>query len=66
MPMLVSTPAAARDTTGVGAIDGVVVKTAGQPAEGLRVFTGLLRGMVQRACADDAGHPRTATGARPS
>jgi len=34
---LVGTPAAAQDTTGVGAISGVVVNTAGQPAQGVRV-----------------------------
>ena len=32
-----SPPAAAQDTTGVGAIGGVVVDAAGQPAEGVRV-----------------------------
>ena len=30
-------PASAQDTTGVGAITGVVVNAAGQPAEGVRV-----------------------------
>ena len=34
---LLCTPAAAQDTTGVGAITGVVVNAAGQPAEGVRV-----------------------------
>ena len=34
---LVATAAAAQDTTGVGAIRGVVVDAAGQPAEGVRV-----------------------------
>ena len=34
---LVATSAAAQDTTGVGAISGVVVNAAGQPAEGVRV-----------------------------
>ena len=34
---LVATSAAAQDTTGVGAISGVVVDAAGQPAEGVRV-----------------------------
>jgi hypothetical protein len=34
---LVCTPAAAQDTTGVGAITGVLVNAAGQPAEGVRV-----------------------------
>ena len=34
---LVATAAAAQDTTGVGAITGVVVDAAGQPAEGVRV-----------------------------
>jgi TonB dependent receptor/Carboxypeptidase regulatory-like domain/TonB-dependent Receptor Plug Domain len=34
---LVCTPAAAQDTTGVGAIRGVVTDGAGQPAEGVRV-----------------------------
>ena len=34
---LLCTPAAAQDTTGVGAIKGVVVNAAGQPAEGVRV-----------------------------
>jgi hypothetical protein len=33
----VCTPAAAQDTTGVGAIKGVVVNAGGQPAEGVRV-----------------------------
>ena len=35
--ILACTPAAAQDTTGVGAIRGVVVNAAGQPAEGVRV-----------------------------
>jgi len=34
---LVATSAAAQDTTGVGAISGVVVNATGQPAEGVRV-----------------------------
>ncbi len=34
---LAGAPAAAQDTTGVGAIAGVVVDAAGQPAEGVRV-----------------------------
>ena len=34
---LVSTSALAQDTTGVGAISGVVVNAAGQPAAGVRV-----------------------------
>ena len=34
---LVATSASAQDTTGVGAISGVVVNAAGQPAEGVRV-----------------------------
>jgi hypothetical protein len=34
---LVATSASAQDTTGVGAIGGVVVNAAGQPAEGVRV-----------------------------
>jgi hypothetical protein len=34
---LVATSAAAQDTTGVGAISGVVVNAAGQPVEGVRV-----------------------------
>ena len=37
MLSLVATSAAAQDTTGVGAIRGVVVDAAGQPAEGVRV-----------------------------
>ena len=37
MLTLAGTPAAAQDTTGVGAISGVVVTAAGQPAEGVRV-----------------------------
>ena len=37
MLALAGTPAAAQDTTGVGAISGVVVNAAGQPAEGVRV-----------------------------
>jgi hypothetical protein len=37
MLTLVGTLAAAQDTTGVGAIKGVVVNAAGQPAEGVRV-----------------------------
>ena len=37
MLTLVGTLAAAQDTTGVGAIQGVVVDAAGQPAEGVRV-----------------------------
>jgi carboxypeptidase family protein len=37
MLTLVSTSAAAQDTTGVGAIRGVVVNAAGQPIEGARV-----------------------------
>jgi hypothetical protein len=37
MLTLVATPAASQDTTGVGAIKGVVVNAAGQPAEGVRV-----------------------------
>jgi hypothetical protein len=34
---LVGTPAAAQDTTGAGAIRGVVVNASGRPAEGVRV-----------------------------
>ena len=34
---LVATAAVAQDTTGVGAISGVVVNAAGQPTEGVRV-----------------------------
>ena len=34
---LLGPPAAAQDTTGVGAISGVVVTAAGRPAEGVRV-----------------------------
>ena len=37
MLTLVSTAAAAQDTTGAGAISGVVLNAAGQPAEGVRV-----------------------------
>jgi Carboxypeptidase regulatory-like domain len=37
MLTLVVTPASAQDTTGVGAISGVVVNAAGQPADGVRV-----------------------------
>jgi hypothetical protein len=37
MLTLVGTPSAAQDTTGVGAITGVVVNAAGQPADGVRV-----------------------------
>ena len=37
MLILLCTSAAAQDTTGVGAIGGVVVNAAGQPAEGVRV-----------------------------
>jgi hypothetical protein len=37
MLTLIETSAAAQDTTGVGAIRGVVVNAAGQPAEGVRV-----------------------------
>jgi hypothetical protein len=37
MLILVGTPAAAQDTTGVGAIKGVVMNAAGRPAEGVRV-----------------------------
>ena len=35
--ILVGTPGAAQDTAGVGAISGVVVNAAGEPAEGVRV-----------------------------
>jgi hypothetical protein len=34
---LLAASVAAQDTTGVGAISGVVVNAAGQPAEGVRV-----------------------------
>jgi len=37
MLLFVAVSAAAQDTTGVGAISGVVVNAAGQPAEGVRV-----------------------------
>ena len=37
MLLFVAVSAAAQDTTGVGAIGGVVVNAAGQPAEGVRV-----------------------------
>ena len=37
MLILLCTSAAAQDTTGVGAIGGVVVNGVGQPAEGVRV-----------------------------
>ena len=34
---ILAASASAQDTTGVGAISGVVVNAAGQPAEGVRV-----------------------------